>query len=132
MGRRSRLPQFGRRASSEWLRKNGLMDARPAQERSDEPLEGGAIDACANVALGGGTLVRLDAEGASRTEDGDHPRFEPKRRGPLTAEIDGFNLQAAVRIEAADDEGLERLARYCARSAFALERLSVLPEGISG
>jgi hypothetical protein len=27
---------------------------------------GGAIDACANVTLGGGTLVRLDAEGASR------------------------------------------------------------------
>ena len=47
--------------------------------------------------------VRLEAEGASRTEDGHHRRFEPSRRGPLTAEIDGFNLQAAVRIEATDD-----------------------------
>ena len=51
-----------------WLRKNGLMDARPAQERSNEPSEGGAVDAYANVALGGGTLVRLDAEGAIRKE----------------------------------------------------------------
>jgi len=63
------------------------------QEHSNEPPEGGAIDACANVTLGGGTLVRLDAEGAGRTEDGHHRRFEPRRRGPLTAEIDGFNLQ---------------------------------------
>jgi hypothetical protein len=35
----------------------------------------------------------------------------------------GFSLDAGVRIEAADRQGLERLLRYCARSAFALERL---------
>ena len=45
------------------------------------------------------------------------------------AELDGFNLQAAVRIEAEDDDGRERLVRDCARPCFALDRLSVLPDG---
>ena len=35
----------------------------------------------------------------------------------------GFSVNAAVRIEAADRPGLERLLRYCARPPFALERL---------
>ena len=35
----------------------------------------------------------------------------------------GFSVHAAVRIEAADRPGLERLLRYCARPPFALERL---------
>ena len=34
----------------------------------------------------------------------------------------GFSLDASVRIEGADRQGLERLLRYCARPAFALER----------
>jgi hypothetical protein len=35
----------------------------------------------------------------------------------------GFSLDASVRIEGADRPGLEGLLRYCARPAFALERL---------
>ena len=35
----------------------------------------------------------------------------------------GFSMDTSVRIEAQDWEGLERLLRYCARPAFALERL---------
>jgi hypothetical protein len=34
----------------------------------------------------------------------------------------GFSLDAAVRVGAHDRAGLERLLRYCARPAFALER----------
>ncbi len=34
----------------------------------------------------------------------------------------GLSLNASVRIEGADRKGLERLLRYCARPAFALER----------
>jgi Putative transposase len=34
-----------------------------------------------------------------------------------------FSVDASVRIEADDRLGLERLLRYCARPAFALERL---------
>ncbi|MBK8891243.1 MAG: transposase [Dechloromonas sp.] len=56
-----------------------------------------------------------------------------KRRGLLEPEVaeemdawdhgGGFSLDAGVRIEANDRSGLERLLRYCARPAFALERL---------
>jgi len=35
----------------------------------------------------------------------------------------GFSLDAAIRIEAHDQPGLERLLRYCARPPFARERL---------
>ena len=38
----------------------------------------------------------------------------------------GFSLDATVRIEGEDREGLERLLRYCARPAFALERLRAI------
>lgn len=38
----------------------------------------------------------------------------------------GFSLDASVRIEANDRQGLERLLRYCARPAFAQERLRQL------
>ena len=56
------------------------------------------------------------------------------RHGALTAEVaadlarwghgGGFSVHAAVRIEAEDCAGLERLLRYCARPAFASERLA--------
>jgi len=35
----------------------------------------------------------------------------------------GVSVDAKVRIEAHERDGLERLLRYCARPAFALERL---------
>ena len=44
-----------------------------------------------------------------------------------TCEDDGgFSLDTRVRIEANDRQGLERLLRYCARPAFAQERLRQL------
>ena len=56
------------------------------------------------------------------------------RQGALTPDVaadlarwghgGGFSLHAAVRIDAEDRAGLERLLRYCARPAFASERLS--------
>ena len=38
----------------------------------------------------------------------------------------GFSVHAEVRIEAQQRDGLERLLRYCARAAFALERLRAI------
>ncbi|MBK7677668.1 MAG: transposase [Candidatus Accumulibacter sp.] len=37
--------------------------------------------------------------------------------------VAAFSLDASVRIEGANRPGLEWLLRYCARPAFALERL---------
>jgi len=61
------------------------------------------------------------------------------RRGHLTSDTaldirhwrhgGGFSVNADVRIEAADRNGLERLLRYCARPAFASERLNWLRAG---
>jgi hypothetical protein len=48
-------------------------------------------------------------------------------RAMRTCEHDGgFSLDTSVRIEAHDRQGLERLLRYCARPAFAQERLRQL------
>lgn len=41
----------------------------------------------------------------------------------LTYENSGFSLDAKLRIEAWDRQGLERLIRYCARPCFASENL---------
>ena len=88
-------------------------------------MEGGALDACADLALRGGAFASLDRRGSAPADDGN-ARFERKKHGPFTAELDGFNVQAAVRIEADDDEARECLVRYCARPCFALDRLSLL------
>ena len=93
-----------------WLRKRGLLDERLAEERGNEQPEHGALDACAEVALRGGAFAVIAQRDASRSDNAD-ARFEPKKRGPFTAERNGVGLQAAVRIEADDDEGRERLVR---------------------
>lgn len=64
------------------------------------------------------------------------------RHGALTAEVaeelshwahgGGFSVHAGVRIEAEERAGLERLLRYCARPAFASERLEVVGPGDEG
>jgi hypothetical protein len=48
---------------------------------------------------------------------------------PLCACIEGFSLHAGVAIHENDREGLERLARYCARPALAVARLSTTDGG---
>ncbi len=113
-----------------WLRKHAHLDERGVAERSTEPAAQTAIDACAAVARRGGTF---EHRGAGRTDAGterapDEARFE-RRPGPFTAEHDGFNVQAAVRIAAEEDEARERLLRYCARPAFAHERLELTADG---
>jgi hypothetical protein len=44
-------------------------------------------------------------------------------------ELEGFNINAAVRVDADNDVGREALARYCLRPSISLERLSVLDDG---
>jgi hypothetical protein len=111
------------------LRKMRLLDERPPEQRSNEATELSAMDACAELAVRGGAFEALDPRGSAAQEDSDR-RLEPKRGGGrFIADLDGFNLHAAVRIEADDDEGRERLVRYCARPCFALDRLRVLPDG---
>jgi hypothetical protein len=110
-----------------WLRRRGLIDERPAEERSNEAPEPSPLEACMQLSLFSGTFLRLDADGTPVPLEDE--RFGAKMKSPWVAEAAGFNVHAGVTVRAGDREGLERLLRYCARPPFSLERLSRLPDG---
>jgi hypothetical protein len=64
------------------------------------------------------------AEQKVLTLRGAVPR-EDSLRPPLCADIDGFSLHAAVRVEAHDRKRLEQLCRYITRPAMSDERVQV-------
>ncbi|WP_395811859.1 transposase [Archangium minus] len=53
----------------------------------------------------------------------------PPRKQPRCAFLEGFSLHANTHLHANDRQGLERLCRYGARGALALERLSRMEDG---
>jgi len=59
---------------------------------------------------------------------GAMPREAPARQ-PLCADIDGFSLHAAVRVEADDRKRLEQLSRYITRPALSDERVQLNAAG---
>ena len=54
---------------------------------------------------------------------------EDRARQPLCADIDGFSLHAAVRVEAHDRKRLEQLCRYITRPALSDERVQLNAAG---
>jgi hypothetical protein len=54
---------------------------------------------------------------------------ETASRQPLCADIDGFSLHAAVRVEAHDRKRLEQLCRYITRPALSEERVQLNAAG---
>ena len=110
-----------------WLRRRGLIDERPIEERSNEAPEPSPLEACMQMSLFGGAFLRLAADGTPVPVD--EPRFGTGTKSPWAAEAEGFNVHAGVAVRAGDRDGLERLLRYCARPPFSLERLSILPDG---
>jgi len=59
----------------------------------------------------------------------DTARFGRRPPKAQVAEREGFNLHASVVLGAKDAAGRERLLRYVARPAVALDRVSELPDG---
>ena len=115
------------RRSIAWLRKRGYVDDSPLEARSNEAPAQTALDACAAIAMGRGNVSTLPRD---NTQDDGHGAAEERSDKPaLAVERDGFNVHAGVRIEAGDDLGRERLARYGARPPLSLERLRRLPGG---
>jgi hypothetical protein len=110
-----------------WLRRHGYVDDSPLEARSNELPTQTALDACAAIAMGRGTMRTMQRDG-TEDDDGHGPREQPERPA-FVFERDGFNLHAGVRIEAGDDLGRERLLRYGARPPLSLERLRRLPGG---
>jgi hypothetical protein len=111
-----------------WLRRRGLIDDRPKDERSNEAPELSPIEACMQLSLFGGALLRLD-DGSRPLPLDDDERFRTRAKSPWTAEAEGYNVHAGVTVRAGDREGLERLLRYCARPPVVLERISRLADG---
>jgi len=103
-----------------WLTKHA-----PELDRDD--AQPGALDGCATLAMQRGLFADLGANEANPKDRADEA--PATGRGYKSAVLDGYNLHAAVRIGADDDVAREKLVRYCARPAFALERLSVLRDG---
>jgi hypothetical protein len=97
------------------------------EARSNEEPAQTALDAYAAIAMGRGNVSTLPRDGAH--EDGYGASEERPDKPALAVEHDGFNVHAGVRIEAGDDLGRERLARYGARPPLSLERLRRLPGG---
>jgi hypothetical protein len=113
------------RRAEAWLRRHGYLDVRPLEERSNELPTQTALDACAAIAMGRGQVATLPNADAP-----DDQESAPDKPAVAVAfDRDGFNLHAGVRIEAGDDVGRERLARYGARPPLSLERLRRLPGG---
>ncbi|XXT23937.1 transposase [Sorangium sp. So ce429] len=110
-----------------WLRRRGLVDERPAEDRSNEVPELSPLEAYMQLSLFGGTFLRLADDGTPVSLDEE--RFRIGARSPRAAEVSGFNVHAGVTVRAGDREGLEKLCRYGARPPFSLERLALLPDG---
>jgi len=117
------------RAVLHWLARRGL-DRRPDHDGAadtTDPDALDALDACAHAAVQTGLFDKIDGQVPGRGADAD--RDEPTGAGRHSVALDGFNLHAAVAVGGDDDVSRERLVRYCARPPFALERLSMLPDG---
>lgn len=56
--------------------------------------------------------------------------FASSSRGKLCADLDGFSLHAAIRVDACSRDRLERLCRYAAHPPILHERLSLTDSGM--
>jgi len=112
-----------------WLCRHGYIDDKPLEGRSNEAPEQGALEACAEVAMQRGAFAQLDAKDAFAPDDTTRAPSDEPAKLRFAAEYKGFNVHAGVHIAAGDDMGRERLFRYGARPALALDRLRHLPGG---
>lgn len=106
-----------------WLRLHHYLDERPAEERGNETPKPTPLDALAEMALSGGSFAARPFK-----PEQDAAIFDKKERR-FSSSYEGFDLHCAVRIAKDDDEGRERLIRYCARPPFALSRIEVMKDG---
>ncbi|MEZ5962476.1 MAG: transposase [Planctomycetota bacterium] len=110
-----------------YLRKTGkLTDLDTADHDVQDPslfdtLRAAAIQGKAALGTRAG---RIDP----RLGQGSHVATD-FTRGRLCANLDGFSLHAAVRVDGCNRDRLERLCRYALRPAIVHERLSLTPSG---
>jgi hypothetical protein len=112
-----------------WLKRHHYLDERDAEERGNASEALSALNGCAQLALRAGSFQALKAMGSEGSEEDPDERIGEGREKRFTATVNGFNVHAAVRVAADNDEARERLVRYCTRPTLSLERLSRLPDG---
>lgn len=106
------------------LERRGLL-RDPVDAR--DPAEDDPLTSCGQLSLRVGKLGRVDEHGQVLPDD-DDARFD-KRGKRLCADIDGWNLHAAVMVRGDDDVGRENLCRYILRHPISLQRLSMTRDG---
>jgi hypothetical protein len=90
----------------------------------DDEAEPAALDACGTIAMQRGTFANVTADKASAAAAETGPPS-----GRAVGVHERFDVHAGVRIAAGDALGRERLCRYGARPALALDRLLRLRDG---
>jgi len=94
-----------------WL---AASDADSGEARALRPLQAAAVTY--RIAFGPRAGQKV------LTLRGAMPRETPARQ-PLCADIDGFSLHAAVRVDTHERKRLEQLCRYITRPALSEERI---------
>lgn len=112
------------------LRGLGKLPAAGAEEA--DGAEGVELLAELSAAAVQGRTALGERAGERDVRPGRGTRNEPFAKGPLCAELDGYSLHAAVRVEARDRDRLEHLCRYAGRPAIAAGRLVELADGRVG
>jgi hypothetical protein len=106
------------------VRERATKLLRQCANEADEDTRHKPLDTCAQIALGRGDVRAVGDD----DDDAADEVAVPHREGEAVDDA-GFNLEASVRIDAADDFGREHLLRYCARPPLSLARLRELPGG---
>lgn len=124
------------RRSEKWLRRRGHLSVIADEDRSNETPDPAPLDGCLSLASAQGTLALVvdTADNVAGTvghdaSDAQAVATAARRTGKHSAGFEGFDLHAGVYVAPRNREFLERLCRYGARAAFALDRLTRLPDG---
>lgn len=115
-----RLVAWGRRLQKKLRDKEGAL----------HPPTSTALDALMQAASFPCRVAHVDEHGGAREVSSYRSLFEGSSRSKLCARLDGFSLEAAVRIPAGHRIGLEKLCRYLLRPAIAYSRLSLTTRGL--
>jgi hypothetical protein len=121
-----RLAERVHRRAIVWLRRHAYVDERSVDERGDDAPEREPMGAFAVLALAGGSFSKRPFAPPDPADGG--AAFDKKERRFSASDL-GFDIHCAVRVDGDDDEGRERLVRYCARPPFALERIEPMKDG---
>ena len=109
------------------LEKRGLLEEPDTEEAPTQLCLIAAASVQGKSALGPDREAAIARLGQTNDPSADRTRY----RSPLCASIDGFSLNAEVRIPAGEHNRarLEHLCRYIARPALSTERLSLTRQG---